>query len=674
MMASNLYRKAFASFGAALGLAVGVATAGNNNDPMTSLSYISYLERYATITPASQGETLDAVVNMPVLPGDRVETARGARAELQLADGSTVWMDQFTTLDFDSIANSRGSMASRTVLHLASGRIAVELAASTPNLRVDSPAGTVYLTRNGLYQLEFTGNRLEVAAARGAAELPAGMGSVLLRAGYVAWVAGGEELQRASWSGDGDDFWRWVQERRTPPPASPTARYVEGGVRAYVLDTYGEWVYVDDLGSWGWRPRVTITWVPYRFGRWYWTPTGWCWVSYEPWGWYPYHYGSWYFSVSFGWVWFWDPVWAPAWVHWIYTPGYVGWCPRGYYDWWWWHHGGYGGHHRPHRWSEVSFDFSGRVRLGAIDRRPWTFVPEDRFTSSHIERVRLDPERVLQTLGPEREAIVRSGPLTGPSPREVRSPGSLRDYFGERERSTVREVTPLLRREPLPPGRVGEAPPLRRTADAVREVRPVLPRGEERVGSQPTLERPAPGREREQDNPGERYLGVERERLQERWERGTPGAPRDSSPSRRPSSWLPAPEERRERQPLPPRRSLPGEDTQDRLESQERAPAPRGTLRQLPAPAPGAEEPRRVLPRGTWPDREPAEDRIPRVIPRSPSGEAPRAVAPPRSSAPPPPRSAPAPRGETPRPGPSQAPSSRPSGGDSSHERPRHRD
>lgn len=486
-------------------LLVAMASWGQGvSDEMTSLSYISYLERYATVKPATQGETLDAVVNMPVLPGDRVETARGARMEIQLADGSTVWLDQFTTVDFDSIANTRGFSAPRTALYLAAGGIAVEVAPQAASVLVNSPAGNVYLTRNGLYRVELEGDQLKVAAHRGSAELPAGMGSVLLRAGFAAWIADNEELQRVEWQGDDDDFWRWVLERRMPPAQSQTARYVEGTSRAYVLDTYGEWVYLTDLSAWGWRPRVSVTWVPYSYGRWYWTPAGWCWVSYEPWGWYPYHYGSWYFSVSFGWVWFYDPIWAPAWVHWVYTPGYVGWCPRGYYDWWWWKHG-HRHYDRPHRWSEVSFDFSGRVRLGHIDHRPWTFVPEDRFTYSQIERVRLDPDRIIRSLG-DREAIVRSGPLVGPAPRDLGQPAGLRELFRE---PTTREVTSYLRREARGPMGEGMAPPLTRTSDAVRSARPFpvpLP-GEERTtepssersfsrGHPPTVERPRPsGRE-----------------------------------------------------------------------------------------------------------------------------------------------------------------------------------
>lgn len=590
MSTRSLWQVAAASF-----LMVALASWGQgDSDEMTSLSYISYLERYATIKPATQGDTLDAVVNMPVLPGDRVETARGARMEIQLADTSTVWLDQFTTVDFDSIANTRGFSAPRTALYLAAGGIAVEVAPRAASLLVDSPAGSVYLTRGGFYRLELEGDQLRVAAHQGSAELPAGMGSVLLRAGFAAWIADNEELQRVVWRGDGDDFWQWVLERRMPPAQSQTARYVEKAPRAYVLDTYGEWVYLSDLGSWGWRPRVSVTWVPYSFGRWYWTPAGWCWVSYEPWGWYPYHYGSWYFSVSFGWVWFYDPIWAPAWVHWIYTPGYVGWCPRGYYDWWWWHHG----HHRPygpHRWSEVSFDFSGRVRLGHIDHRPWTFVPEDKFTYSHIERVRLDPGRIIRSVG-DREAFVRSGPLVGPAPRDLGRPAELRELFREQ---TSREVTPYLRREVRVPAGDTMAPPVTRTSETVRSARPVpppLPGDQE--GTQPNSERsfsrrPQPTVERTRPSGQEpdvtRLPDLRRQPERIDQPERTPRAP---------SSWQP----RAPRPDTPEPRRAPSrrESTAPRSAPDLREPSPRvhlpGTYPE-PSGSPPRPEPRQVLPR-----------------------------------------------------------------------------
>jgi hypothetical protein len=225
--------------------------------------------------------------------------------------------------------------------------------------------------------------------------------------------------------------------------------------------------------------------VPYSNGRWYWTSVGWNWIPYEPWGWYPFHYGSWNFDASFGWVWGWDPVWSPAWVYWIYSPGYVGWCPRGYYDWWFYnqctHCWGQGWRY-PGRWSEVAFDFSGRVRLSGIDPHPWTFVSAGQFTSTHLERVRLEPGRFLRGQPEDGTALVRSGPLITPAPgRGSGDRNTVESYF--RGNPTTREVPDLssiLRREPLSGGRnVSPVPGLRpsRTNDMVTGVRLQVPGG-----------------------------------------------------------------------------------------------------------------------------------------------------------------------------------------------------
>jgi len=93
------------------------------------------------------------------------------------------------------------------------------------------------------------------------------------------------------------------------------------------LSPYGEWVVV---GSYGrcWRPsRVDASWRPYSSGQWVYTDAGWCWQSDEPWGWATYHYGRWDFDVSFGWLWFPETQWAPAWVEWRSGGGYIGWAP-----------------------------------------------------------------------------------------------------------------------------------------------------------------------------------------------------------------------------------------------------------------------------------------------------------------------------------------------------------
>lgn len=435
----------------------GAPTLAYGDDDLTSLSYISYLERYATVSPANGDETLDVQVNMPILVGDRLDTARGARVEVQLADGCVVWVDEFTTLDFDAIALSRDIGSRRTVLNIVSGGIAIEIPATATvdeNLRVDSRRGSVFLSRPGLYRLTVKRDELHVETHAGLAELPLGMGSSMLRAGQQAWIEDDEDdpdITRAALDDDLDDFWAWVEERRNPRSGSQASRHIEGrhGTRAAVLDTYGEWVYLSTYSTWAWRPRVSVTWRPYSLGRWYWTPVGWHWISYEPWGWYPYHYGSWYWDVRYGWVWCWDWVWGPAWVHWMWADGYIGWCPRGYYDWWYWDRHRHHYHGRwPDRWSHAAFDFSGRVRLREIDPRPWTFVPGDRFGSQHIDRVRVDTERLLREVGDRSEGFVRSGPLVTRTPERGlpdRGVGEIiRRGVGERD---TPDLGPILRRD-----------------------------------------------------------------------------------------------------------------------------------------------------------------------------------------------------------------------------------
>ena len=236
-------------------ISAGVACA---DDDLTSLSYISYLERYASIQPSRGEETIEVQVNMPVMVGDRLETARNSRVEIQLADGSTVWLAEFATLDFDNIARSRDDGSARTVLNLTGGVIVVEIGENAK--AGESAIGAVFLGRPGLYRLELHDDELRVETHQGLAELPSGVGSSLLRAGQQAWLqADGSEVKtkKAVLADFSDDFWSWVEERRNPH-SGQTAQYVDSqnADRAAVLDSYGQWVYEPELSSWMWRPRV----------------------------------------------------------------------------------------------------------------------------------------------------------------------------------------------------------------------------------------------------------------------------------------------------------------------------------------------------------------------------------------------------------------------------------
>lgn len=93
------------------------------------------------------------------------------------------------------------------------------------------------------------------------------------------------------------------------------------------LAPYGNWMQYQDYG-YAWSPgQVGAGWQPYTDGQWVWSDQGWTWASYEPWGWATYHYGRWVFDPAYGWLWLPGSTWAPAWVSWYQSPGYVGWSP-----------------------------------------------------------------------------------------------------------------------------------------------------------------------------------------------------------------------------------------------------------------------------------------------------------------------------------------------------------
>jgi hypothetical protein len=462
----------------------------STEDELTSLSYISYLERYATILPASQDESLEAVINMPLVAGDRMDTAREARMEVVLADGNTLWLDEYTTLSLDAVAFSRDSEAERTVIFLAEGSIVVEVsefALSSKPTRIDSRGATVYLDERGLYRLRALptgGLRLEVL--EGLAEAATSAGGVLIRGQTTAEVGGGE-VQRTglqfTWD---DDFAAWVEMRRQVA-AGESSQHVDlrYSRQAAQLDNYGSWMYVDSINSWAWQPSVGGDWQPYRAGRWHWTSTGYAWISYEPWGWLPYHYGSWYHDVGFGWVWSWGRHWGPAWVSWVWWPGYVGWCPYGYYNSWYWNsYGGYyppyrppyrpgypgggGGHAVPRRdvmpparnasgrmaadtsssrmASGRAVDINGRVRMASVDRRGWTVVAQNDFASPNLSRLARSGERVMPTSG-DQMGVVMSGPLATRSPRDASPRTEIERVFRGVESRATADVSPLMARD-----------------------------------------------------------------------------------------------------------------------------------------------------------------------------------------------------------------------------------
>jgi hypothetical protein len=187
-----------------------------------------------------------------------------------------------------------------------------------------------------------------------------------------------------------DNFGEWCEERESSyltdsedQEAREYVSQVPRPVRHYVseLDYYGDWQFVATYG-WVWRPAsIQVGWRPYYSGYWCWRPSGWTWVSYEPWGWLPYHYGRWSWVTTAGWVWIPGAVYSGAWVSWAVTPTYVGWCPLDYYN-------------RP---AYVRYNYT-NVTVNQYGGG-WNFLPLNRWGERSLSRDIVRADRVPQLQG-----------------------------------------------------------------------------------------------------------------------------------------------------------------------------------------------------------------------------------------------------------------------------------
>jgi hypothetical protein len=302
-----------------------------------------------------------AVLNQPVVNGDKVSTGAGARAEVQLDYANVLRLGsnaQATIANFThkyiQIQVGQG-LASYSVF----GEGEAEPEIDTPNVAVH-PAH-----QDGVFRIEVRPDGDSIVIVRkGQAQISTPQGIADIKAGDMATVrgSGADAKYKVTPAPDRDDWDRWNSERDHMIHSADAWRHTN---RYYVgsedLDANGQWEDAPDYGQ-VWVPNEPEGWAPYRDGDWVWEPYyGWTWVGYEPWGWAPYHYGRWmWYGGAWAWwpgpVWgFYRPFWAPAYVSffgfggaWGFGFGWGGWggfgwlpigpCDR-FYPWW----GGYRG-------------------------------------------------------------------------------------------------------------------------------------------------------------------------------------------------------------------------------------------------------------------------------------------------------------------------------------------
>jgi len=360
--------------------------------------------------------TDDLVMNDPVAPGDIITTGPDGRCEVQLADGSLIRLDHDTELVLQSLSDSTNQIENTTILQIGYGAALVrasEMDTNEKRFQIDTDSTSIFLLSNGDFRLEVrdTGATV-VSSRRGVAEVMAQDISTMVRSGERTVVRPGQIPAEPQVFNTrlADDFDLWASDldddmlRRARVDDQQPAGLPEP-VHPYVgeLSYYGHWYHNPSYG-WVWRPvGVAGDWQPYLDGRWVYSPAGIVWVSYEPWGWAPYHYGRWEFLVGTGWIWIPGNVFSGAYVAWSVSPGYVGWCPLGYYD------------------TPVSFRFS----VGT-HHDPWVYVRGHNLYAPHVTRVVVRDVTVVRDIERER-VVVRGAPRI--DPRRLANAPRVTDEF-----------------------------------------------------------------------------------------------------------------------------------------------------------------------------------------------------------------------------------------------------
>ncbi len=316
------------------------APAMAQDDPPGRVGRIATLQGDVWVYEAEPGEWATALRNRPVTSGDRLSTAPGGAASVQIGS-TTLYLGASSELAVLQLDDE----AMRFRLEQGSLALRVRSSEAAAELMVANFEGRFVPLAVGLYRFDRLDERSEAVVWRGEVQFESPDMAVVLHAGQRArfWQDGQPLATRSIWLTPLDDeFAQAVQREDQAEARSVAAPYVPPEMTGVDdLDRHGRWQQHPEYGA-VWSPTVVaVGWAPYRFGQWVWLrPWGWTWVDDAPWGFAPFHYGRWFW---WGGRWSWAPgpvvrrpVFAPALVVWTGGPPLgvgiggrpvVGWVP-----------------------------------------------------------------------------------------------------------------------------------------------------------------------------------------------------------------------------------------------------------------------------------------------------------------------------------------------------------
>ena len=283
--------------------------------------HISFIEKDGTVAHADGSEN-QAVVNLPIVPGDTVVTSAAGRCELQFDNGTVIRLDENTRLRITTVqAPTLTSRWKVTTLHLLQGQLytlpqtyglemfqiitpnaAVKLKSRTrATIRFDADLSTTLFSDAGKFEVLYGADSKALKKVK----VKSGQAYVINAANTLAGSSEKRNLEFVAWNEYVDRHFNELHYGISKVP--PKLKF---GNKALVYwaekwsSLVGEWIY-DELFGYVWKPadeRFAHSVRPFFFAEYVRINGQLFLVPQEAWGWVPAHMGTWVWMKR-GWAW-----------------------------------------------------------------------------------------------------------------------------------------------------------------------------------------------------------------------------------------------------------------------------------------------------------------------------------------------------------------------------------
>jgi hypothetical protein len=305
-------------------LIVFLLLSGSNMAAMESIyGHISFVDNKAAVIRADGSEN-QAVVNLPLVPGDMVATSANGRCELQFDNGTVIRLDENSRLRITTVlAPALTSNWQITTLHLLQGQAyalpqtynremfqiitpsaAIHLKSRTSaTIRIDADLGTSFFSDRGKFQVLYGADNKSLKKLT----VKAGQAYAVSTANTLFTRVEKRNLEFTAWNEYVDRHFKELHYGVNKVPANLT-KFKNKALLYWAekwSSLYGEWIY-DELFGYVWKPAderfayaerpffhadfVRINgqlflvplqqwgWIPAHMGTWVWLKRGWTWI------------------------------------------------------------------------------------------------------------------------------------------------------------------------------------------------------------------------------------------------------------------------------------------------------------------------------------------------------------------------------------------------------------